>query len=80
VSRRPDLAVSLDVIGGDCSLVPADSTMRIIEKLLAEGFTKQELARRLGSTAKVPALQLRRDRVTARNRHKVEQLARELLA
>lgn len=56
------------------SLVPAGPTWRRIERLLAEGFTKTELARRLGSTAKTPSLQIRKDFVTARTAADVERL------
>ena len=59
---------------GDAALVPAADTWRRIEWLLEEGFTKARIARELG--AKRPALQLRRDRVTARTAAKVEILWR----
>ncbi len=42
--------------------------------LLNNGFTKYELAHRLGSKAKVPSLQIGKGLVTARNAQKVEKL------
>jgi hypothetical protein len=49
------------------ALIDGRPTWRLINELLSEGFTKQELARRLGSRAKAqpPKLQIRRDRITA---------------
>lgn len=58
----------------DASLVPAGRTWKLIEKLLREGFTKGQIARRIG--CKRAALQLRRDRVTARTALKIEKLYR----
>lgn len=58
----------------EATLVPAARTWTRIRRLLREGFTKGEISRRLGN--KVPALQLRRDRVTARTAHKVDKLYR----
>jgi hypothetical protein len=56
----------------DHGLVPAERTWKLIGKLLDEGFTKAELARRLGSKARQPSLQFRRDRVHARTEHRVK--------
>lgn len=56
----------------DGGLVPAGQTWRRIEGLLEEGFTRAELARRLGYAS--PALQFRRTRITARNAHRVKRL------
>lgn len=59
---------------GDAALVPAAETWHRIEWLLEEGFTKARIALELG--AKRPALQLRKDWVTARTAAKVEILYR----
>lgn len=40
--------------------VPAEETWRLLDEMLAAGATKTRIARELGSTAKVPALQLKR--------------------
>jgi hypothetical protein len=70
------LAVSADA-AGDAALVSAKSTWAKLERLLAEGFTKGELARRLGM--KTPALQIRRDRVTVRTRDRVARFYRDAM-
>jgi hypothetical protein len=62
------------------TLIDATATWRLIDELLAQGITRSELARRLGSTAKMPSLQLHRDRVTAANARKVAALHAELMA
>jgi hypothetical protein len=62
------------------TLVDAKATWRLLDELLAHGFTRTELARRLGSTAKMPSLQVHRDRVTAENARKVAALHAELMA
>lgn len=56
----------------DGALVHAGPTWRRLNRLLREGFTKAELARRLG--CKKPALQIRRSHVTARTAANVERL------
>ena len=56
------------------ALVPAGSTLRRIEWLLDEGFTRTALARMLGSKAKQPKLQIRNDRVDAGTAAKVKAL------
>lgn len=61
----------------DGTLVSAGSTWRRLEALLAEGFPKAEIARRLGY--QTPALQLRPDRITARNAVRVERLYRRIM-
>jgi hypothetical protein len=60
---------------GDAALVPAGRTWTLIAALLEEGFTKARIAQELG--AKMPALQIRRDKVTARTAAKVEALWRK---
>lgn len=74
MNARAILAVTSEVRTGSNSLVPAGPTWARLKTILKEGLTKRELARRLGSKAKVPALQLRTDLVTARNEMKVRRL------
>lgn len=54
----------------DHATVPAAATWKLLERLLKEGFTKAELARRLGYSR--AALQIGRKRVLARTAQKVE--------
>lgn len=55
---------------GDATLVDAGPTWTRIHQLMRDGgFSKAEIARRLGY--KRPALQLRKDRVTLRNHHRI---------
>lgn len=61
------------------ALVEAKETWRLLDDLLAHGFTRTFLARSLGSAATNPALQISRDRVTAENARKVKDLHRRLL-
>jgi hypothetical protein len=53
-------------------IIPAAGTWRQIRSLLEEGFTKAEIARRIG--LKTPALQLRRDRIIYRTAARIEHL------
>lgn len=73
------LAVDRDAVA-DHALVPAGPTWRRIRRLLAEGFTKTELARRLGSKSKTPALQLNTRKITAANAMKVERFYQQIMA
>ncbi len=59
---------------GDRTLVDAAPVWALINQLLDEGLSRRELARRLGSRAKVPALQLNPKVVTAKNAARVERL------
>lgn len=61
----------------DAALVPAHNTWRQIRTLLAEGFSKAELARRLGF--RTPALQLGKDRILARSAVRIDRLYRILM-
>jgi hypothetical protein len=70
-TARRILAVKYQALG-DATLVPAGPTWVRINRLLKEGFTKKEIARRLGH--KAPALQLRRDTVIARTAMQIERL------
>lgn len=76
-TERKILAVSRDALT-DAKLVDASSTWKKLEWMLEQGFTRQELARRLGNKGNPPALRVRRDRVTAKTRAKVERLYSEL--
>ena len=64
----------------DASIVSAGRTWTILRRLLAEGYTKTELARRLGSKAKTPSLQIQTDFVLASTAAKVERLYNRLEA
>lgn len=70
------LAVTTDA-ASDSAVVPAATTWRQLEELIEEGFSKAELARRLGYSS--PALQLRRDRVLARTAARVDRLYRTIM-
>jgi predicted ArsR family transcriptional regulator len=72
------LAVTRDAIA-DAGLVDARPTWKLLDELLQEdtGFTRAELARRLGY--RTPALQLRHGKVLARTALRVARLYRELM-
>jgi hypothetical protein len=70
------LAVTREAVG-PASLVDAGPTWKLIEKLLKQGFTKGALALRLGR--KVPALQMRRDKITAKTQQRVVRMYREIM-
>jgi hypothetical protein len=72
-TERAILSVTLDARGAN-TLVDAQPVWAQIERLLSEGLTQRELARRLGSRSKTPALQLSRRAITARNAMRVERL------
>jgi hypothetical protein len=61
----------------DHSTVPAARTWRLIDQLLAEGFSKARLARELGM--RTPALQISKTRVLARTQLAVERLWRRYM-
>jgi hypothetical protein len=61
----------------DAALVPANETWRQINALLEEGFTKAELARRLGF--RTPALQVGKGKILARTAARVDRLFRMLM-
>jgi hypothetical protein len=80
-ARTSDLILSVHPDArADKSLVDAGPTWRILNFLLADGLTKKELARRLGSKAKHPILQFKPDLITARNAMKVAKLFSTMLA
>ena len=58
----------------DAALVAAGKTWRQINTLIEEGFSKAELARRLGFAS--PALQLGKNRILARSAARVDRLFR----
>lgn len=74
-TERKILAVT-PVQRSDCAKVPAKKAWRLINQLIDEGFTKAAIAKHLGY--RYPGLQLRRDRITARNEQRVIALHRRL--
>ncbi len=70
-AARRILAIDRDAVA-DCALVNAGPTWRRLNRLLSEGFTKTELARRLGSKARTPALRFKGRYVLARTAARVE--------
>jgi hypothetical protein len=70
------LSVSSGAVSGG-ALVSAKPTWVLINRLLTEGFTKSEIAHRLGK--KNPALQIRKDRITAKTAADVERLYRRIM-
>lgn len=67
-TERKILAVT-PALRADHSHVPAAKAWSLIEELLEEGFTKAALARQMGLRS--PAIQLRRDFITAKNEQRV---------
>ena len=59
-------------VRGDAALVPAGPAWALIDQLLANGFTKSEIA--LGIGRKTPALQLNKTLITLRNEAAVKRL------
>ena len=57
--------------------VPAGPTWRLLNELIAIGWSRAELARRLGHQG--PGLQIRHDRILASTARQVEQLHAELI-
>lgn len=78
-TERRILAVTAAAVS-DHALVSAKKTHRRLAVLREEGFTKTELARRLGSKARTPSLQLKSNRVIAINAVKVERLYQQVMA
>ncbi len=77
-TERRILSVSKRAVSGG-ALIPARRTWVLIERLLREGFTEKEIAKRLGSRAKKPILQIRRERVTASTQARVERLYQQIM-
>lgn len=76
-SAKRILAVDHQAVA-DHALVSAGRTWQRLDTLIAEGFTKAELARRIGK--KTPALQLNKRRILAINASRVERLWRTVMA
>lgn len=76
-TERAILAVTV-AAAGDGALVCAKHTWKLLDQLIADGYTKRNLAARLGSKSNIPSLQLKRDFVTVRNAHLVERLFERL--
>lgn len=74
-TERKILAVTPDM-RADRSIVSAAKAWHLIGELLEEGFTKSAIAKELGY--RTQALQLRHDRITARNEQRVIALHRRL--
>lgn len=72
------LSVGRHVVHGN-ALVDAVATWKLIDDLLRHGYTRTALARELGSTAKVPSLQIGHSKVTAMTAGKVEEIHRRLM-
>jgi hypothetical protein len=75
-TERKILAVTPATARSDQAKVPAGRTWRLLGQLINEGYSKAAIARLLGYRS--PALQLRRDRITARNEQRVIALHRRL--
>lgn len=75
-TERKILAVTLSV-ASDHSLIPADTSWKLINELLSAGFTKSAIAKGLGLVR--PVLQISRGQVTVRNAYLVEQLHARLI-
>lgn len=58
------------------ALLDGARTWELLDCLLSAGWPKARIARELGSTARIPALQIKRARVQAHNARKVEELHR----
>lgn len=76
MNEKAILAITTDQVVTDAQLISARKTWERLRWMLNEGFTKTEIARRLGY--KSHALQLNKQRITARNAQRVEQLYNRL--
>lgn len=74
-TERAILAVT-EAAAADHALTDARPSWILIEELLADGYTKADLARELGCAT--PALQLGRRRVTVRNAYEVQRMHERL--
>lgn len=59
----------------DGARVPSGPTLRILDGLISEGYTKTQLAKWMGSKAKSPMLQMRGDFIVARTASRVARMA-----
>lgn len=73
------LAVGLHRASNGCH-IDASHTWQLLDELFALGYSKTEIARQLGSTAKHPALQIGKRHVTRRKATQVEDLHEILTA
>ena len=73
-TERAILAVTQKCDRFDRSLVPGGPTWKILDKLIDRGYSRTQLAKWMGSKAKVPSLQLRRDFVTAKSAANVRKM------
>jgi len=71
------LRVDKDAISGG-SIIQAKRAWKLIDRLLREGFSKAELARRLGLNS--PAIQFRKDRITARSAMRIERFYNRIIS
>jgi hypothetical protein len=76
-TERKILAITREAYS-DHALIPANHTLRQITELLTEGFTKTELARRLGY--KTRALQIAPGKIIAKTAVKVDKFYRAIMA
>lgn len=72
MNEQKILAIDPTLALNGAQLIPAKRTWKRIKWLLSQGFTKREIARRLGY--KMPALQFNKQVVTARNAMRIEKL------
>jgi len=71
------LQVDKNAISGG-TIIPANRAWKMIDRLLNEGFSKAELARRLGFSS--PAIQFRKDRITGRSAMRIERFYNRIMA
>jgi hypothetical protein len=74
-TERRLLAVTTAMVS-DGALIKSGRALRLLEELTAEGFSKAELARRLGYAT--PALQFNRPRIRARSLARIQALRSKL--
>lgn len=77
-TERAILAVT-EKAAMDGAYIDAAPTWDLLNKLIADGYTKKYLAKRLGSKAKTPALQISTKQTTVRHAYEVEKLYDELV-
>lgn len=77
-TARAVLAVT-QACAADGAIVRATEAQRLLRQLKDEGFSKRELARRLGSQAKSPALQVGSRRIRLRTLAKVRRVYSEVM-
>ena len=74
LTARKILAVTADARAAAATVPAAESWRRLRWLIEKGGFTKTALARMLGSKAKVPALQVQKDRVLVKTARKIQRL------